>query len=93
MSCDVIWVATLNEDYQPTPRVSYAGIGPRGVPRVLNQFRALLNDRMRTGESTPRILLVIDPDLEIGDLFQIALEHGDQLGVTTCRAVFPAVTR
>jgi hypothetical protein len=89
MSADVIWVATLNEDYQPTPTVSYIGIGPRSVPRVLDQFRALITDREQTGSSTPSVLLVIDPDMDTGDLNRIVGEHGDRLGVAICRAVFP----
>ena len=92
----VIWVATLNEDYQPTPAAAYVAIGPRSIPQLLDQFTKLVNEREHSTQprrlwtatpNSPRLLLVVDPDLDVNDLSKRVAVVGDRVGVGICRAV------
>jgi hypothetical protein len=84
----VVWVATRNEDYQPSPHVAYVAIGDRGIPRMLSRLQSLLDGREipLTPDEHRLLLLVVDPDLDLGELGSRIARDGKRLGVRVYRA-------
>lgn len=86
---EVLWVATLDEDYQPSPLASYVAIGADSVPRMLSQLTEIITYRRRHPEwrdlSRP-LAIVADRHMDLGSTGEAIERFGDRLGIRVIRA-------